>query len=47
MPQIRAAKVFGLPIIVTEQYPRGLGKTVSELVEVLPPDALGAGCVWG
>ncbi len=31
----RAATLLGLPIIVSEQYPKGLGKTVVELDEVL------------
>ena len=31
----RAATLLGLPIIVSEQYPKGLGKTVAELDEVL------------
>jgi len=32
---IFAAQRLGIPIIVTEQYPRGLGKTVKELSDVL------------
>lgn len=32
---VQAAKVLGLPIVVTEQYPQGLGDTVPELVEHL------------
>jgi nicotinamidase-related amidase len=34
----RAASVLELPILVTEQYPRGLGVTVPEVVEALSPD---------
>jgi len=30
-----AAKLLGLPIIVSEQYPQGLGKTVTELSDSL------------
>lgn len=33
---IEAMKVLDVPIVVTEQYPRGLGKTVQELTECLP-----------
>lgn len=33
---IRGAAVLGLPIVVTEQYPKGLGATVAELAEQLP-----------
>lgn len=31
-----AANVLGIPTIVTEQYPKGLGNTVPKLKEVLP-----------
>ncbi len=31
-----AAKVVGVPVQATEQYPRGLGKTVAELLPRLP-----------
>lgn len=33
---IQAAACLGLPILATEQYPKGLGRTVAELTEVLP-----------
>ncbi len=32
-----AAQLLGVPLIVTEQYPRGLGRTASEIKTVLPP----------
>lgn len=33
---IEGAKVLGLPIAVTEQYPKGLGPTLKDLSAVLP-----------
>jgi nicotinamidase-related amidase len=33
---IDGAKVVGIPIVVTEQYPKGLGHTVPEVAERLP-----------
>jgi len=33
---VKAAKLLQLPIIVTEQYPKGLGHTASEILEVIP-----------
>ncbi|MBI5625339.1 MAG: isochorismatase family protein [Elusimicrobia bacterium] len=36
---IEAFKALGLPIVVSEQYPKGLGRTVKELLEVLPEGA--------
>ncbi|NNE99599.1 MAG: hydrolase [Pyrinomonadaceae bacterium] len=35
---VQGFRVLGVPIIVTEQYPRGLGHTAKEILEVLPPD---------
>lgn len=35
---IQGASILGLPILATEQYPRGLGPTVQLLRELLPPD---------
>ena len=33
---IDAARMLGLPVQATEQYPKGLGSTVPELAERLP-----------
>ena len=33
---VRGAEAIGIPIIVTEQYPNGLGATVPEVAEHLP-----------
>lgn len=35
---IRGARILGLPIVVTEQYPRGLGDTVPEVLDALGDD---------
>lgn len=35
---IEGAKAVGIPIVVTEQYPEGLGHTVPEVAEHLPDD---------
>lgn len=37
---LRAARQLEVPILVTEQYPRGLGRTVPELLEVLETDSV-------
>jgi nicotinamidase-related amidase len=33
---VRGAEAMGIPIVVTEQYPKGLGHTVPEVAEHLP-----------
>jgi nicotinamidase-related amidase len=33
---IQGAQLLGLPIILTEQYPQGMGSTIPELKELLP-----------
>ena len=33
---IELAKMIGMPVMVTEQYPRGLGATVKDIREALP-----------
>lgn len=32
---IKGCQILGIPILVTEQYPKGLGKTAKEIAEVL------------
>ena len=36
---IGAARLLEVPILLTEQYPKGLGPTVSTVREALPPDS--------
>ena len=36
---IEAAKVLGIPALVTEQYPKGLGHTLPEILAALPEGA--------
>ncbi len=36
---IRIAQRMGVPVLASEQYPQGLGPTVSEIRELLPADA--------
>lgn len=33
---LEAAKVLGLPVLVTEQYPKGIGPTLAELAAAFP-----------
>lgn len=35
---VEGAKAVGIPIVVTEQYPQGLGRTVAEVADHLPDD---------
>src|ERR1700732_1017624 len=43
---IDAARLLHLPVLATEQYPKGLGPTVPELASRLPerPDKVGFSC---
>jgi nicotinamidase-related amidase len=36
---LEAARILSLPVVVSEQYPKGLGRTMGELLEVLPSGA--------
>ncbi len=35
---VRGFQILNLPIIITEQYPKGLGRTAEEILFSLPPD---------
>ncbi|HEY8493392.1 MAG TPA: isochorismatase family protein [Myxococcota bacterium] len=35
---LQAAGLLGIPVLLTEQYPKGLGATRAEVAECLPPD---------
>ena len=43
---IEGAKILGIPVQATEQYPKGIGPTVPELAERLPerPEKLTFSC---
>lgn len=34
----KACHILGIPIVITEQYPKGLGHTTQELVDVVSPE---------
>jgi nicotinamidase-related amidase len=36
---VRGADAIGVPVLITEQYPKGLGETAPEIAEALPDDA--------
>ncbi len=35
---LRGFQILDLPVIITEQYPKGLGRTTSELLQIMPED---------
>jgi len=35
---IKSARALNIPVIVTEQYPKGLGRTIEEIIKVLGED---------
>lgn len=37
---LKAATRLGIPLLASEQYPKGLGPTVSALAALLPPDSI-------
>ena len=37
----KTAEILNIPYIITEQYPKGLGNTISEISNILPPSKAG------
>ena len=37
---LKAARTLGVPVLVSEQYPRGLGPTTPELAALIPSDSV-------
>jgi len=37
---VQAAKTLGMPVLATEQYPKGLGRTLPQIAELLPAPPL-------
>ena len=37
---LNVADVLGVPIMATEQYPKGLGHTIDEIVPLIPDGAI-------
>ena len=35
---IQGATILGVPVLATEQYPKGVGRTVAEVAQHFPPD---------
>lgn len=35
---VRGFQILNLPIVITEQYPKGLGRTAEEILFLMPPD---------
>ncbi|MEO0278471.1 MAG: isochorismatase family protein [candidate division WOR-3 bacterium] len=35
---VKLAEVYKMPIVVTEQYPQGLGRTIEEITKLLPQE---------